>query len=84
MPSASTSKRVPRLSGSGLRAFKVEPSQALKDRVGVVGRSEPFWPCLYLCLNLGFNVTLLILLRTTSAVTASKLNCAVQKRPLYH
>ncbi|CAE7853920.1 CLT3, partial [Symbiodinium microadriaticum] len=33
--------------------------------------SQPFWPCLYLCLNLGFNVTLLILLRTTSAVTVS-------------
>ncbi|CAE7198116.1 CLT3 [Symbiodinium natans] len=33
--------------------------------------SQPFWPCLYLCLNLGFNVTLLVLLRTTSAVTVS-------------
>ncbi|CAJ1450032.1 unnamed protein product [Effrenium voratum] len=33
--------------------------------------SAPLWPCLYLGLNLCFNVSILVLLRTTSAVSVS-------------
>jgi len=54
----------------GVGATPSAISEYLKAGAKAFG-SEPFWPCLYLCLNLGFNVTLLILLRTTSAVTVS-------------